>query len=124
MLEHSFQVTKPLPDHMKICRGHIILRSNRKLPESAVVNPLTQTSAICDICFRALSDEKSPKTLCTNPNCRLVCHLTCLANSFLECGQYLPISGRCPLCRQHITWGDLVRKRNGCSDTVIIIDDK
>lgn len=121
-----FQATKKPPDHMKICRGHIILRSKPKHSDhpSLDLRLSTQTTAICDICYSFLSDEESSKISCLNSTCRLVCHLTCLANDFLECGQYVPISGYCPLCRQKIIWGDLVRKRNGCSDTIILIDDK
>lgn len=107
---------------MRICRGHIVLRS-RKEP-TALGTLGTQSTTFCDICFSILSEDESSKTSCLNSNCRLMCHLSCLANEFLDRHQYIPISGRCPLCRQTIIWGELVRKRNGCVDTIILIDDE
>lgn len=42
--------------------------------------------------------------------------MICLANVFLEPGQFVPIEGECPTCHWHVLWGDLIRKRNGCCD--------
>lgn len=122
--ELPFQATKPPPEHMKICRGHIILRSRKEPTDSLALGARTQSTAFCDICFSILSNDESSKPSCLNSNCRMMCHLICLANEFLERDQYIPISGRCPLCCQTIIWGELVRKRKGCADTIILIDDE
>lgn len=50
----SFQETKPPPDHMKICRGHIILRSRPKPTDSLALGARTPSTAFCDICSSIL----------------------------------------------------------------------
>lgn len=105
---------------MKICHGHIILK-NKPKPIDTI--PLQLIASNCDICFKSIASTETTKACCLNPICRLMCHLYCLANKFLENGQYIPIDGVCILCRHYVNWGELIRKRNGCSDTVTLITD-
>lgn len=49
--------------------------------------------------------------------------MICLANLFLEPGQFVPIEGECPACRRHMLWGDLIRKQNGCCDLQTDLDE-
>lgn len=106
---------------MKICNGHIILRKQFKMNEK-IANK-KYASSICDICFDCLDLKESSMPSCLNEKCFSSCHLTCLAVSFTENGQYVPISGQCRSCQQLFLWGDLIRKRNGCSDSIILIND-
>lgn len=50
--------------------------------------------------------------------------MLCLAKVFKDPGQYIPVQGNCPACRKYILWGDLIRKKNGCSDYEEMGDDE
>lgn len=99
---------------MPICHGRVKIKAISK--QSQMEKALNDIrTPICEIC----SNFVQPDLLisCVTPNCRFVGHLKCLAKSFLEPGQYVPIEGMCPCCkRTNILWGDLIRKKNGCSD--------
>lgn len=107
---------------MKITSGFVTLCKMRVTEFTSSQQP-TKTNAICSLCFSSIDKSDSMKGSCVNSLCQSRCHLTCLAREFLESGQYIPINGQCPDCRHEIIWGDLIRKRNGCSDSTILIDD-
>lgn len=51
-------------------------------------------------------------------SCEFHAHITCFAQHFLTEEQkvtdtpyLIPISGRCPGCKQELLWGDLIRQR-------------
>lgn len=106
---------------MNVAHGHVVLRQKSDASTLRVSNLCS--SPICDICFNYLDPDESAKQSCPNDRCFSTCHLTCLAGELTEVGQYIPIRGQCPSCRQTILWGELIRKRNGCSGSVILIDD-
>lgn len=73
------------------------------------------------MCDRFVDDAN--RVNCLNSKCSLACHLICLGQRFLEPGEYVPISGSCPKCRQMMLWSDVVRKFKGYSDAAVLIDD-
>lgn len=106
---------------MAINHGHIVLRKQKKSDQEPTERQFL--SSFCDICFNDLNSMESEMPSCLNEKCLSACHLTCLADLFTEIGHYIPINGQCRLCQQTFLWGDLIRKRNGCSDSRILIDD-
>lgn len=98
---------------MPICHGRVKIKKMPKLGASQQVATET-TTTFCKICFDYIRPDNSIG--CISPNCRFIGHLKCLATVMLEPGQYVPIQGTCPSCKKTVLWGDLIRKRNGCSD--------
>ena len=66
----------------------------------------------CSICSLLLDETESVS--CIKPNCLLVAHLICLANTFRKGSMILPVDGTCPACITNVLWGDLIRKKAGC----------
>lgn len=112
---------KSPPSHMLIRQGHITLSKKKKTITCTQEPPGSQTPAKCVICSKFVSEVD--RAACTNLECTLDCHLLCLSQRFLEPGEYVPISGSCPICRQMMLWSDVVRKFKGYSDAVVLIDD-
>lgn len=73
----------------------------------------------CHLCMNDIEDLEANRVLCISPRCKLVAHLKCLAKLCLEPGHYVPIKGECPICEMKFLWGDIIRKKKGCS---ILID--
>lgn len=96
---------------MPICHGRVKIK---KIPKLAAMEKLFNDMTLCKICFDFVTPDDCVS--CISPNCRFVGHLKCLARLFLEPGHYVPIQGTCPSCQKIVLWGDLIRKRNGCSD--------
>ena len=54
---------------------------------------------------------------CIVKTCEFVGHISCYAQHFLSSGKsnqppkLIPVSGKCPGCKQELLWGDLVRQR-------------
>ncbi len=99
---------------MPICHGRVKIK---KIPKSAATIDQLVDGIVpvhCKICYDHVKLENVVK--CISPNCRFIGHLKCLAKCFLEPGQYVPIQGICPSCKKNVLWGDLIRKKNGCSD--------
>lgn len=99
---------------MPICHGHVKIK---KIPKSSNPsnNPIVNAGAtLCKLCFDCVNATNFVN--CISPGCEFVGHLQCVAKLFLEPGQYVPVQGTCPKCKKTVLWGDLIRKRNGCSD--------
>ncbi|XP_033123202.1 structure-specific endonuclease subunit slx1-like [Anneissia japonica] len=68
----------------------------------------------CQVCVKRIQPTDNVMS-CLYPRCSMVAHVICIANVFLRnTDELLPVQGTCPLCRQQLLWGDLVRKKNGC----------
>lgn len=99
---------------MIICHGPVKSKNFKTKSTNSQVRTVE-----CLICSGYLKDDE--KLSCTNPNCDLVAHLCCLADIFLSPGEYVPISGNCPLCDVKLKWGNLIRKMKGYNQ--VITDD-
>lgn len=96
---------------MRICQGAVRSRNLKKTcPEST-----TTMYPECLLCSNYITGNQT-KLTCLNPSCELIAHITCLADLFLEPGEYIPIKGDCPFCSTNLKWGDLIRKMKGCED--------
>lgn len=98
---------------MPICHGRVKIKKITKLD---AIEQLTSdvTTTLCKICYDLVKPDEFVS--CISPNCRFGGHLRCLAKLFLEPGHFVPIQGTCPCCKKVVLWGDLIRKKNGCSD--------
>ncbi|CAG9791302.1 unnamed protein product [Diatraea saccharalis] len=96
------------PNHMKICNGPVKTHNLKKL-----TNATMPMHVKCMMCSNFIIDAQV-KLTCLNPSCELVAHITCLADIFLNPGEFIPIEGQCPYCDTILKWGDLIRKMNGC----------
>ncbi|BFZ03132.1 hypothetical protein BsWGS_06171 [Bradybaena similaris] len=69
----------------------------------------------CAVCYKMIQAED--KTLqCLKPDCAMMAHIICLAQSFLGSpSKLLPVQGKCPRCSVNLLWGELVRYRKGCN---------
>lgn len=94
---------------MTILQGPVKSRNLKRKPLNA-----TLSIDECLLCSKYINNGQA-KTTCLNPACELLAHLTCLADLFLEPGEYIPIQGNCPFCSTKLKWGDLIRKMKGCS---------
>ncbi|XP_076334383.1 structure-specific endonuclease subunit SLX1 [Tachypleus tridentatus] len=77
----------------------------------------SQPSSWCCVCHKELlTGEKIVN--CLYPACSACSHMTCLANHFLasagETDQIIPVEGDCPLCGEHVLWGDIIKHYFGC----------
>ncbi|XP_076664765.1 structure-specific endonuclease subunit SLX1 [Andrena cerasifolii] len=110
--EYSTYISAPL--HMPRCCGKILSQKIKKPPNNGVVNRMEIDEALifCSICSLPLDETESVS--CIKPNCLLVAHLICLANTFRKGNMILPVDGTCPACVTNVLWGDLIRKKVGC----------
>ncbi|KAH9631397.1 hypothetical protein HF086_012185 [Spodoptera exigua] len=99
------------PEHMSICEG-LVKSRNLKTKDSNSIQPDEE----CLLCSANITNGQT-KITCLNPNCELLCHITCLADLFLLPGEYVPVEGNCPFCDIKVKWGDLIRKMKGCAYT-------
>lgn len=100
---------------MPICHGRVKIKKIPKLSATEkLINDATTITTLCTICYDYIQPDNFVN--CISPNCRFIGHLKCLAKLFLEPGQYVPIQGNCPSRKKTVLWGDLIRKKNGCSD--------
>ncbi|XP_037974657.2 structure-specific endonuclease subunit SLX1 homolog [Plutella xylostella] len=106
----EFEPERRPPKHMTICNGPVKSRNLKKQSEEQFSIQIE-----CFICSQYIT-ELNTKITCLNPDCELVCHITCLAELFLTPGEYVPIEGQCPFCDVKLKWGDLIRKMNGCTE--------
>lgn len=63
------------------------------------------------LCFKLIGNRACIP--CLDTECDALFHMICLAVLFLEPGQYIPIEGGCPKCLKRMSWGNLIRKKNG-----------
>lgn len=68
----------------------------------------------CAICLADINDQSQTVLVCSLATCRVVFHMTCLAQNFLDKEQQensvLPTSGKCPQCKSELQWVDLVKE--------------
>lgn len=106
---------------MLIRQGYIVLKKPKKTISCSQDEVCSPSPLKCFVCDRFIA--KADRVSCGNPDCSLNCHLICLSDRFLEAGEYVPISGSCPKCRQMMLWSDVVRKFKGYSDAIELADD-
>ncbi|CAH2986372.1 unnamed protein product [Chilo suppressalis] len=101
-------VARKPPNHMLICKGPIKTCNLKK-----TINIQEEMEVECLLCSNMITDSQS-KLTCLNSSCELTAHITCLADLFLNPGEFVPIEGNCPFCSKNLKWGDLIRKMRGC----------
>lgn len=116
IINFIFQLERKPPDHMSIVHGPIKSRNLKKSTEYSNFKSIE-----CLICSRFITNSTS-KLCCLNSNCELVSHISCLADLFLNSGDYIPVEGSCPFCNMKMKWGDLIRKMKGCHDSSSVDD--
>ncbi|KAJ6635217.1 Structure-specific endonuclease subunit SLX1 like [Pseudolycoriella hygida] len=109
----DFPIGKTPPVHMPICHGRVKIKKIPKSSDSGISDAM-KMGIFCRICYEYIKPDNS--VACISPSCRFVGHLKCLAKLWLEPGEYVPIQGSCVSCKKTLLWGDLIRKKNGCSD--------
>ncbi|XP_059621026.1 LOW QUALITY PROTEIN: structure-specific endonuclease subunit SLX1 homolog [Phlebotomus argentipes] len=103
-----------------VCFGRV---KRKKKPEKAAEEH-PDDGPSCSLCASRIGNPCQSLLTCINPRCTLQCHIICLARVCItEANQYIPTEGDCPICFTHFLWGDLIRKKNGCSDLVPTSDD-
>jgi len=110
--ERAFDV--PLPSQMEIVSGKVsISASQRKRADDAEAPPPVAWAPECHLCIQQIEQPERSRLGCTNPTCRLTCHMLCLANYLLgdEPGHYIPIGGECPLCETRLSWAALLQRK-------------
>ena len=58
---------------------------------------------------------------CLHADCEMTAHIFCLAKSFLSEGKQdanfcIPLEGDCPVCKQNLLWGELIRHQHQLQD--------
>ncbi|XP_050745173.1 structure-specific endonuclease subunit SLX1 homolog isoform X1 [Drosophila biarmipes] len=110
--ERPFDV--PLPNQMEIVSGKVtIAASQRKGADDAAAPPPVAWAPECHLCIKQIEQPERSRLGCTNPTCRLTCHMLCLANYLLadEPGHYIPVGGECPLCETRLVWAALLQRK-------------
>lgn len=66
----------------------------------------------CSVCQKDLEHDAGIYTICPNPECDSVTHMTCLSKHFLkdEPETMIPINGTCPSCKIELRWVDVVKE--------------
>ena len=68
----------------------------------------------CAICAKTLGAQAAMALVCPQERCRTVSHMNCLATKFVEdegvAAAIIPISGRCPGCKEELQWIDLMKE--------------
>ncbi|XP_055676965.1 structure-specific endonuclease subunit SLX1 homolog [Lutzomyia longipalpis] len=120
----DFPPEKLPPVHMEISFGRVKRKKKLARIEDNVAEGGSQKSLSCCLCSSPIEEPRQSLLTCINPQCSLQCHIICLARVCItESNQYIPTEGDCPICFTHFLWGDLIRKKNGCSDLVATSDD-
>ncbi|XP_020280736.1 structure-specific endonuclease subunit slx1 [Pseudomyrmex gracilis] len=111
------------PLHMPICYGKVTSCKNKRTQRSKADDIVSKelrgedSLMFCSLCGSIMTERDSVS--CVQPKCLLIAHLICLAKMFCKNEtMILPIEGSCPACRTNVLWGDLVRKKNGCYQTL------
>ncbi|KAH8805751.1 hypothetical protein F5884DRAFT_630326, partial [Xylogone sp. PMI_703] len=73
---------------------------------------LFEREGSCAICHVDLEHDGGIYTICPNPTCQAVTHVTCLSRHFLvgDDESMLPIQGTCPSCKTEYAWIDVVKE--------------
>ncbi|XP_060561917.1 structure-specific endonuclease subunit slx1-like [Ruditapes philippinarum] len=82
----------------------------------------------CAVCMKLIMSD-SQSVSCYRPKCSMISHMTCLAKSFLtkkqeEKTHILPVDGACPRCSQQLLWGDIIRHKHGCYQTLTEVTEE
>ena len=66
----------------------------------------------CSICNKDLEHDAAIYTICPNPGCETVTHMTCLSKHFLkdDDDSMVPINGTCPSCKAELRWVNVVKE--------------
>jgi structure-specific endonuclease subunit SLX1 len=66
----------------------------------------------CAVCHSDLEHDAGIYTICPNPECDSITHLSCLSQYFLkdEEDALVPVKGLCPTCKIEIRWIDVVKE--------------
>lgn len=67
----------------------------------------------CVVCTGHMSPGEGIYALCTNSGCEGVGHLSCWSRHMLppnEQDTIIPLEGKCPKCRGHVYWGDMMKE--------------
>lgn len=66
----------------------------------------------CALCMSSLEHDAGIYTICPNPGCESVTHITCLSKHFLAGDEeaLVPIKGNCPSCKTELRWNDVVKE--------------
>ncbi|XP_015047048.2 structure-specific endonuclease subunit SLX1 homolog [Drosophila yakuba] len=104
----------PFPNHMEIVSGKVSISASQRMRSyDAVAPPLVAWASECHLCMQQIVHPERSRLGCTNPMCRLTCHMMCLANYLLgdEPGHYIPVGGECPLCENRLSWAALLQRK-------------
>ncbi|XP_017031122.1 structure-specific endonuclease subunit SLX1 homolog [Drosophila kikkawai] len=110
--ERGFEVS--LPKQIEIVSGKVtITASQRKRGGTAEAPTPIAWAPECHLCMQVIDQPERSRLGCTNPTCRLTCHMLCLANYLLgdEPGHYIPVGGECPLCETRLSWSALLQRK-------------
>ena len=117
-LKPEFQVDFPLqlqpPLHMPIVFGPVKSKKVEKPP--ALPGSERDQADRCNVCQLVVSEAE--RLVCLYPRCEAVSHVLCLAETFTQPDQIIPVQGLCPTCGGEQLWGNLVRKRRGCFENL------
>ena len=71
-----------------------------------------EREGVCSVCHKDLEHDAGIYTICPNPGCETVTHMTCLSKHFLkgEADSMVPITGTCPSCKAKLRWVDVVKE--------------
>lgn len=100
---------------MDIVSGCIALEKvSKKKPNCPL--PRAIWAPECHLCMQPILNAEQSRIGCLNNLCKLTCHIICLANHMissdpLQKGQYIPISGECPLCETPLLWIELLQRK-------------
>ncbi|KAH8417207.1 hypothetical protein KR222_006355, partial [Zaprionus bogoriensis] len=111
--ESSFALDPPA--HMQIVSGKVAITSSQRLLQRGEdTQPPTAGSGECHLCMQRIEQPERSRLRCQNRNCRLSCHMRCLASYLLgeQPGQYIPIGGICPLCDEPLSWAALLAQKH------------
>ena len=66
----------------------------------------------CSVCENELEHDAGIYTICPNPGCEAVTHMTCLSKHFLkdDSESLIPIDGCCPSCKTELRWVDVMKE--------------
>ena len=114
----DFDRSTPPPIHMAITYGPIKAAKAAKKTNQGCSD--IQEELLCGLCIQNVQNED--KVQCISPKCQSVAHLVCLAEHFRQQsssdGMFLPVDGQCPVCDFRCLWGDIIRKKKGCFESL------
>ena len=70
----------------------------------------------CNVCQLEVSEAE--RLVCLYPRCEAVSHIICLADTFTQTDEIIPVQGLCPTCGGEQLWGNLIRKTRGCYENL------